>query len=73
MLGAAERLADAVEAGPSPLPEDFPAYLQLTVDDLDRMTPATSAVHSHAHVWYCQVRLLRPLPDRGKDVCSFCL
>jgi hypothetical protein len=33
---------------------ELPEELRLTLQQLHTMRPATSAVHSHAHVWYCQ-------------------
>lgn len=43
---------------------DLPPHLLMTREQLQTMTPATSAVHSHAHVWWCQV-LYGPLYQLG--------
>jgi hypothetical protein len=52
-------VADKVAALQQECPErlaslNLPAHLLLTREQLDKMTPATPAMHACTHVWHCQ-------------------
>lgn len=38
---------------------DLPEWLHITREDIETMMAATSAVHSHTHVWWCQASILK--------------
>ena len=47
---------DAGDPDVARLVEHLPPQLLLTQEQVQAITPATSAVHSNTHVWWCQVR-----------------
>lgn len=57
-LKLAENIKSLLEEDSGAIPLKIRKLLLLTPEALSSMQPVTSAVHSLAHIWYCQVRLL---------------
>lgn len=65
MLAVAARIAALQQEDPETYDSlGLPRHLLLTEQQLEQMTPATPAMHSHGHVWYCQ-ELYGPIHQAG--------